>query len=80
MSETKIEARDFEGSDGGPLPARPEHGVDSAHWNNLGGGWQILCLCGWGSGCNARMQDTGEEFDGHLSGVGLGARPVLSHR
>lgn len=43
-----------------------EHGVESCVMNNLGGGWQIICLCGWGSSCNVRMQDTGEQFDTHL--------------
>lgn len=43
-----------------------EHGIASAHWDNLGRGWRILCLCGWGSACNELMAEVGEEFDDHL--------------
>lgn len=43
-----------------------EHGIDSALWNNLGGGWQIICLCGWGTACYKLMADTGHDFDDHL--------------
>jgi len=48
-----------------------EHGIESAFWNNYGGdrllsGWQIICICGYGTSVNRAMEDTGAEFDAHL--------------
>ncbi len=49
-----------------------EHGIENAFWSNYGGdrllsGWVIECLCGWQTGRNHEMADTGGEFDDHLT-------------
>lgn len=47
----------------------PEHGIASAFYDNLGNGWRIECVCGFMTTPNAKMQDTGAEFDEHLTDV-----------
>lgn len=42
------------------------HGVESTYFDNLGEGWRMSCLCGFTTGINLNLQDTGEEMDTHF--------------
>ena len=43
-----------------------EHGIEQAAWSNLGGGWYIECLCGWGTDADPCMEEVGRQFDQHI--------------
>ncbi len=46
-----------------------DHGVHSAAYDNLGGGWRIQCLCGFETSPCSLLRDAGEEMDDHFEAI-----------
>lgn len=46
---------------------RESHGVESTYFDNIGFGWRMDCTCGFQTGLNLNLAETGEEMDTHLN-------------
>jgi len=56
-----------------------QHGFDTAYWDDLNEGWRIDCLCKWCSTVGT-MEESGGEFDQHLTQSGTKAEDLMKLR